>query len=214
MNQAEFVSRFLHQVHDDWTYSPPTAEALQDALSACKDELGFADYEAQFLELGEIMDAQAAIGLWGGDPRKDARVLAIADREPARRAAMVAAAAQTLAWLDQCQNRVRNNTPRNQIGMKVATSVLLVAGKAKGGFTPAQLAALVRIGASSQDMDGMIIMGRGMIAVILAGHSEEIPADPATRRALKEFLDFINAYPAKTQKEIKAIAKLLPIAAG
>ena len=208
MNRAEFLSRFLHQLRDDWSYLPPTPATIQQAVAVSKDELGFDMYRAQFTTLADIMDACATESLWGGNPLKHHRVLALAKLEPSQRAMIVVAAAQGLVWMDQCGRWRQHNTPKNEIALGVMTAVLIVAGRIRGGYSANQLAALARIGASSQDMDLRFISARGAIAEILALSIRELPRNKETLTALKQFLDFTARYPANLKRVAKAIDKL------
>jgi hypothetical protein len=210
MNRTEFLSRFLHQLRDDWSYSPPTPATIQQAVAVSKDEIGFEKYRAQFVELAAIMDTCVAESLWGGNPLKHPRVIALAKLEPSQRAAIAVAAAQGLVWMDQCRQWVQRNTPKESIALRVMAAVLLVVGRVRNGYSAPQLAALARIGASSQDMDLVVISARGAIAEIMAVNTLQIPRDKETRIALKQFLDFTASYPHNLQRVVKAINKLLP----
>lgn len=209
-NHDEFITRFLHRLRDDWTYSSPSTETIQEATAVSRDEIGFDRYCAQFTILTDIMDACATESLWGGNPLKHHRVLALAKLEPSQRAMIVVAAAQGLLWMDQC-GRWRQHTPKNEIALGVMVAVLIVAGRFRGGYSADQLAALARIGASSQDMDLRFISARGTIAEILALNIRELPRSKETLTPLKQFLDFTARYPANLNRVVKAIDKLTPI---
>ena len=213
-NRTDFLARFLHQLRDDWTYVPPTPKTIAQAAAAAKDEIGFDMYRAQFMTLAHIMDTCAAEDLWGGNPLKHPRVLALAKLEASQRAMIAVAAAQGLVWMDQCQKWVQRNTPKESIALRVMAAALLVAGRVGSGYSAPQLAALARIGASSQDMDLVAISARGAIAEILAANIREFPRDKETRIALKQFLDFIGSddhMVNNLKPVVRAIDKLTPL---
>ncbi len=207
-NRAEFITRFLHQLRDDWTYSPPSLETVQQATAVSTDEIGFERYHAQFTTLADIMDVCGAESLWGPNPLKHHRVLALAKLEPSQRAMIAVAAAQGLVWMDQCARWRQHNTPKNEIGLAVMTAVLIVAGRNRDGYCAEQLAALARIGASSQDMDLRFISARGAIAETLALNIRQLPRNKETLTALKRFLDFTARYPDNLKRVARAIDKL------
>jgi hypothetical protein len=138
---------------------------------------------------------------------KHPKIIALLKLNYEKRASISAAAAQGLAWMQECSAWCRETTLRNQIALRVMAGVLVGVGRIKKGYSSAQLGALLRIGASLKDNDNFILRARGAIAEILAGSFGILPSDVKTLALMKQFLDVIAAGP-NAASVFKAMEKL------
>jgi hypothetical protein len=177
-NRAEFISRFLYQIRDDEFYgnpgSLPKPEIIEQAASAAKDVLGFDAHRAAFTTLAEVIDICTSeeldlrgSGIAARNATKHPKVIALKKTDSQQRAAIAAAAAQGLAWMEDCRPWVADTTLRNQIAKRVMTAILYSIGRIKRGYTAAQLSALTQIGTSLQDMDIFVVRARDTIYEIV-----------------------------------------------
>jgi hypothetical protein len=220
-SRADFISRFLYRVGDDEYYwvpgAPPTPEVIGKATAAAKDVLGFDAHQAAFTKLAETIDlctaeelASKGHGLAARNASKHPAVISLGKLEPDRRAGLGAAAAQGLAWMEDCRPWVPDATLRNQIAKRVMAAIVVSVGRVKTGYTPAQLDALLRMGTSLKDNDVFVLRARGAIAEILAGNLGHLPKDKGTSTVMENFLDVICGSP-NAAPVFKAVEKLLPL---
>lgn len=216
--RPEFISRFLYRVGDDELYwmpgTPPSAEVIEEAAAAARDILGFDAHSAAFTMLAEVIDVCTAeeleskgVGLAARNAIKHPRVIALTKLESVQRASIAVAAAQGLAWMEDCRKWVQDATLRNQIAKRVMTGIIVGIGRIKKDYSSAQLSALVRIGVSLRDNDVFVLRSRGAIAEILAGSLSNLPHDEVTLKALRRFLDVIAESP-NAAPVFKAMDKL------
>ena len=218
---TDFISRFLYHLRDDEWYgnpgAPPTPEILAQVAATAKDTLGFEAHRGHFTALAKIIDTGVAeelavrgSGIAARNASKHPLVAALGKSDFQDRAGISAAAAQGLVWMEECRQWVQDVTLRNQIAKRVMTAIVVSVGRIKRGYSPAQLAALVRIGASLKDNDVFVVRTRGAIAEILAGSFSSIPRDEGTLLVMRQFLDRVadcsNAVPV-----FKAMDKLLSL---
>ncbi|MEY2466951.1 MAG: hypothetical protein QOD03_1472 [Verrucomicrobiota bacterium] len=208
MERSEFISRFLYQIRDDEFYgnpgSPPTASVIQKVSTFVKDELGFEAYRTYFITLADILDvcvaeeiAARGSGIAARNASKHPRVVELSKLDSEQRAGISSAAAQGLAWYEQCedQNWLQDHSLRNQINKRVMTAIIVAVGRIKKGYTQSQLAALARVGISLQTSDTFALRARGAIVEILAGNFINLPRDEDTLTALRSLLDRIASQP-------------------
>lgn len=192
ITRAEFISRFLYQIRDDEFYgnpgSLPKADVIQQAATAAKDILGFDDHRASFALLAEVIDVCTAeelelrgSGTAARNATKHPRVVALKKLDSSQRASVAAAAAQGLAWMEDCRQWIQDSTLRNQIAKRVMTAVLVSVGSIGRGYTAAQLTALAQIGASLQDMDVFVVRARRAITEIVAAAPPNQAIQPTPR---------------------------------
>jgi hypothetical protein len=205
---SEFISRFLYHVHtrdDEFYWEPgtaPTPQVVAQASGALKDVLGFAEHQGAFSTLAEVIDICTAEelgskgnGIAARNSTKHPSVVALTKLNALNRASVAAAAAQGLAWMQECKKWVSETRLRNQIAIRVMTGIIVAVGRIKKGYSPAQLAALARIATSLESADHFILRSRGAIVEILAGNLNCLPRDEGTISAMRGLLDTIAAYP-------------------
>jgi len=177
-NRAEFISLFLYQIRDDEFYgnpgSLPKREVIEQAAAAAKDIIGFEKHRAAFGVLAEVIDvctgeelAMRGSGVAARNATKHPRVAALKKLDAVDRASFAVAAAQGLAWMEDCRQWVQDHTLRNQITKRIMLAILVSVGRIKRGYTAAQLAALERIGASLEDRDIFVVRAREVIDEIV-----------------------------------------------
>ena len=193
-NRAEFISRFLYQIRDDEFYgnpgSLPKSEVVVQASATARDIIGFDAHRASFTTLAEVIDvctaeelASKGSGIAARNATKHPQVAALKKLDSAQRAGVAAAAAQGLAWMEDCRQWVQDHNLRNQIAKRVMTAILVSVGRIKRGYTAAQLAALAQIGASLRDTDVFVVRSRQAIDEILAGKTPSNKSLQATAAA-------------------------------
>ena len=173
-NRADFISRFLYQISDDEFYGNPGTlpkpEAIDRAAAAARDFVGFDAHRASFATLAEVIDVCTAeeldlrgSGIAARNATKHPRVAALKKLDFVERASIATAAAQGLAWMEDCRQWVQDHTLRNQIAKRVMLAVLVSVGRIKRGYTTEQLAALAKIGTALEDMDIFVVRAREVI---------------------------------------------------
>jgi hypothetical protein len=220
MNRTEFVSYFLCRYQDPpeegghFSYLPPAEGAIEQALAVATDRIGFEAYQPQFEAFVEIVKSDEAQGRWGSrNLKSNPGITRLANLPPEKRAKYVVVAMQVLSWFDQCYVLIEARRPRCAIGQGVACTIINVAGKFKG-YPTEQLAALARASAGCKSMDLSVLTTRSKLLQILASHAREIPRDPETLAGLAQFLANVAQYEMPSPADLKAIAKLQPIASG
>ena len=177
-NRAEFISRFLYQISDDEFYGNPGTlpkpEVIDRAAAAARDVVGFDAHRASFAALAEIIDVCTAeeidlrgSGIAARNASRHPRVAALKKLDFVARAGIAAAAAQGLAWMEDCRPWVQDHTLRNQIAKRVMLAILVSVGRIKRGYTAGQLAALAKIGAALEDGDIFVMRAREVIDEIV-----------------------------------------------
>jgi hypothetical protein len=213
MDRSEFLSYFAWRSQEDLSYAPPEPEAVDKVLAAAVDRIDVESYQPQFDALYALIVDDASKGRWGGELKKNEMLTGLANLPPAERAKHIVVAAQMLSWLDDLENVVQRRRPRCAIAQAAAAWTIGLVGKFKG-YPPEQLANLIRASAGCTSMDTHIIVTRGKLLQIMASYAKEIPRDTETRAALAQFLTNVKEYELPTQADLKAIAKLEPIASG
>ena len=225
-SSSDFISRFLYHARtsEDQFYwvpgTPPTSEIIAQASGVLRDILGFAAHQAAFSTLAEVIDVCTAEeleskgqGIAARNSTKHPSVVALTKLDAGQRASIAAAAAQGLLWMQECRKWVLDTWLRNQIGIRVMTGIIVAVGRIKQGYSPPQLGALARIGASLETKDHFILRSRGAIVEILAGSLNSLPRDTGTLSALRRLLDTVadapNAVPV-----FNAMDKLLCLTSG
>ena len=220
-NKTEFIKRFLYQIRDEDFYwipgTPPTKDVVAQASIATKDVIGYETHRAAFEKLAEVIDVCTAEeleskghGMAARNATKHPSVIALTKLDSEQRAGVATAAAQGLAWMDDCGQWAKDTTLRNQIARRVMTAILVAVGRIKKGYESGQLAGLTRIGVSLQASDGFVLRARGAIVEILAGNISNFPRDKGTCKVLGELLDIIVARP-NAQPALNAVDKLKPL---
>src|ERR1044071_4618943 len=173
-DRAEFISRFLYRLDIKETYSnpgaPPTAETIAEASASANDRVSFDAHQAAFSTLAVVIDACTAeeLPLKGNgqaarNASKHPQVVALGKLPSDQRAAITVAALQGLAWMEDCRPWVNDSTFRNQIAKRVMAGIVTAVGRIKKAYSPAQLGALLQIGASLKDSDLFVLRSRGSI---------------------------------------------------
>ena len=211
MNRTEFLSYFAWRSQEDLSYAPPEPEAVEKVLAAAVDRIDVESYQPQLDAFYALMVDEASKGLWGGELKKNELITGLANLPPEERAKHIVVAAQMLSWLDDLENVVQARRPRCAIARSAAGWTIGLVGKFKG-YPPEQLANLIRASAGCTTMDASIIVIRGKLLQIMASYAKEMPRDTETRTALAQFLTNVKEYKLPTQADLKAIAKLGPIA--
>lgn len=211
MNRSEFLSYFAWRAQDDLSYAPPEPGAIEKVLATAIDRIDVELYEPQIDSFYALMLDDASKGLWGGQVKKNELLTGLANLPPEERAKHIVVAAQVLSWLDDLENVVQSRLPRCAIARSAAGWTIGLVGKFKG-YPPEQLANLIRASAGCTTMDASIIVIRGKLLQIMASYAKEIPRDLETRAALAQFLENVKEYKLPTQADLKAMAKLEPIA--
>ena len=85
MDRAEFLSHFLWRCEPDFSYLPPNDGALEQALAAAVDRIGFNAYQRQFDAFYALVVRTASEGLWGGERRKNPWLTDLANLPPEER---------------------------------------------------------------------------------------------------------------------------------
>jgi hypothetical protein len=213
MNRSEFLSYFAWRSQEDLSYAPPEPGAVERILATAIDRIDVESYRPQFDAFYALIVAEASKGRWGGDLKKNELITGLANLPPEERAKHIVVAAQVLSWLDDLDDVVQPRRPRCAIARSAAGWTIALVGKFKG-YPPEQLANLIRASSGCTIMDASIIVVRGKLLQIIASCAKEISRDPKTQAALAKFLTNVKAYTLPSQADLKAIAKLEPIAAG
>jgi hypothetical protein len=213
MHRTEFLSYFAWRGQEDLSYAPPEPGAVEKVLAAAIDRIDVESYQPQFGAFHALMLDEASKGLWGGNLKKNELITRLADLPPEERAKHIVVAAQVLSWLDDVEQLVQSRRPHCAIARSAAGWTIGLVGKFKG-YPPEQLTNLIRASAGCTTMDASIIVVRGKLLQIFASYAKEIPRDSQMRAALAQFLANVKEYELPTQADLKAIAKLEPIASG
>ncbi len=183
INRAQFISLFLYQIREDEFYgnpgSLPSPAIVEQAVAAAKDIVDFDLHRSSFALLAETIDVCTAqelalkgSGIAARNANKHPKVIELKNLNPEYRAGIAVAAAQGLAWMENCRPWVKDTTLRNQIAKRVMTAILFSIGRIKKGYSTAQLTALSQIGSSLEDMDLFVIRAREAIDEIVSGASK------------------------------------------
>jgi hypothetical protein len=182
-----------------WWKNPdrePTPEAVQEAASCAKDQVGFNSHQTAFSALAEVMDVCVAeeiplrgYGQAGSNAKKHPRIISLVKSHEEARSHLALAAAQTLVWMEDCRKLCHDANLRTQIQKRVVAATLMLIAGQKSIYTASELSVQAQLGASLKDRDVFVLGSVAAIVEIVAKHAKELPRTSGTIAACRQLLD-------------------------
>ena len=218
-----FTKEEFDRKNDEWWKNPdslPSPQIVEEAVAMVKVRLDFHAHEAPLSVLAEAMDACVAeemplrgFGQAGKNAKKHPRVIALSQTDAAKRSQVALAAAQALAWMEECRKWCQDANLRTQIQKRVMAAALALIAEKKTIYTPIELSVLTQIGASLKDRDAFVLGALGGIVEIIAKHAKDLPRDAKTLEACKRLLDMPDIFGStrlsRARTQLEEIVKAL-----